>query len=263
MSMSGKKIKRLNVVIALLYIWFGITGMLEGADPSSRFYYVDNIALRIIGAALTVTSIGLLLKKEIARKSFIVLIITCILEMIITFDISSEEKAVVIITAVFAVIIYILPMVFYMLPKVKRCFQLGEWNEYENTYGYDEKQSYKHSGLGIASFVIALASIVIFIVGGIITYNSVVAGISAEEVMQPSPLVALIGILFIGCMISSVVGLILGIVAMFSRKKKRVLAVWGAILNLIITVIFTLSTISSIFNENILDSNYYMLFMGW
>ncbi|MBE6067055.1 MAG: hypothetical protein E7211_05045 [Clostridium lundense] len=64
-------------------------------------------------------------------------------------------------------------------------------------------------------------------------------------------------------MISSVVGLVLGIIGVFARKKKRVFAVWGIILNLIITVIFTLSTISGIFNENILDSNYYMLFIGW
>ncbi|MBM7869903.1 hypothetical protein JOC70_001373 [Clostridium pascui] len=262
MSMSVKKIKRLNVVIALLYIWIGITGMIEGADPSSRFYYVDNIVLRIIGAALTVTSVGLLLKKELARKSFIGLMAACVLEMIITFDISIEEKAVVIITAVFAVIIYILPMIFYMLPKVKRCFQLGEWSQYESTFAnYDEKQDYKHSGLGIASFVIALVSIVIFIVGVIITYNSVIAGISSEEVMQASPIVVLIGILFIGCMISSVVGLVLGIIGVFAREKKRVLAVWGIILNLIITAIFTLSTVSNIFNENILDGNYYMLFI--
>ncbi|WP_186431594.1 hypothetical protein [Clostridium sp. BSD9I1] len=261
--MSTKKIKRLNIVIALLYIWIGITGILEGADPSSRFYYVDNIVLRIIGAALTVTSIGLLLKKELARKSFIVLMVACILEMIITFDISVEEKIVVIVTAVFAVIIYVLPMVFYMIPKVKRCFQLGEWSQYESTYAnYNEKQNYKHSGLGIASFVIALVSIAIFTAGVIITYNSVAVGISSEEVMQASPIVVIIGILFIGGMISSVVGLVLGIIGVFARKKKRVLAVWGIILNLIITAIFTLSTISSIFNENILDGNYYMLFIG-
>lgn len=263
MSMSAKKIKRLNIVISILYICIGATQILEGADASSRFYYIDNIAIRIIGIALIVTSIGLLLKKEIARKSFIALMVISILEIIITFDTSVEEKSLIIFVAMVVVMIYIFPMVFYMLPKTRRCFQLGEWNEYENTYGYDEKQSYKHSGLGIASFVIALVSIVTFIVGGIITYNSVVAGISPEEVMQPSPLVALIGILFIGCMISSVVGLILGIIGVFSRRKKKVLAVWGIILNLIITAIFTLSTISSIFNENILDSNYYMLFIGW
>lgn len=84
-----------------------------------------------------------------------------------------------------------------------------------------------------------------------------------EEAVQASPLVVLIGILFIGCMISSIVRLVLGIIGVFSRKKKKVLAVWGIILNLIITAIFTLSTISSIFNENILDSNYYMLFISW
>ncbi|MPM87769.1 hypothetical protein SDC9_134869 [bioreactor metagenome] len=263
MSMSIKKIKRLNIVIALLYIWFGITGMIEGADPSSRFYYVDNIVLRIIGAALIVTSVGLLLRKEIARKSFVALMVACVLEMIITFDTSVEEKVVIIATAVFAVIIYALPMIFYMLPKVKRCFQLDEWSQYESTFGnYDEKQNYKHSGIGIASFVIALVSIVIFIAGGIITYNSAIAGVSSEEVIQASPIVVIIGILFIGCMISSVVGLVLGVIGVFARKKKRVFAVWGIILNLIITSIFTLSTLSNIFNENILDGNYYMLFIG-
>lgn len=262
--MSSKKIKILNIIIALLYIWIGIIEVLEGAEPSSRFYYIDNIALRIIGATLVVTSIGLILKKEIARKAAVALMIISILEMIITFDISVEEKAVVIIAAVFAVIIYVLPMIFYILPKVKRCFQLKEWNEYESTYeGYNEKQNFKHSALGIASFIIALVSIVIFIVGGIVSYNSIPESVSAEGVMEVSPLLALVGIMFIISMISSLVGLVLGIVGAFARKKKKVLAVWGIILNLIITAIFTLSTISNIFNENILDSNYYMLFIGW
>lgn len=262
LNMSGKKVKRLNIVIAILYIWMGINQILEGADASSRFYYIDNIALRIIGAALIVTSIGLLLKKEIARKSFIALIIISILEIIITFDTSVEEKSLIIFVAVVVVMMYIFPMVFYMLPKVKRCFQLGEWDEYENDYDYDEKQNYKHSGLGIASFVISLVNIVVFIIVGIITYNGIIAGTSSEEVMQASPLVVLIGIISIVCMISSVVGLILGIIGVFTRKKKKVLAVWGIILNLIVTVIFTLSTISNILNQNILDSNYYMLFIG-
>lgn len=100
----------------------------------------------------------------------------------------------------------------------------------------------KHSGPGIASFIIGLISILLAIVGfavtlvGLAEYSTeggVIVMPGPDEVAGNIPLV--IGsMIFILSLLLSVVGVVLGIVGCVIRNRRRVFAILGLVFNAIL-----------------------------
>lgn len=85
----------------------------------------------------------------------------------------------------------------------------------------------KHSGLGIASFIIGLVAGAIqffTILGSGIAEYSAVGGLGDEVYM-------LVGLFICGGMATGVVGLILGIIGLTQKNKKKIFSILGTIIN--------------------------------
>ncbi len=100
---------------------------------------------------------------------------------------------------------------------------------YENYYTESEEYHVsKHSGFGIASFIIALAA------GALECVLIVIAGIL--ETMTPggvdedSPVAMLLGLVVIGGILINLLGIIFGIVGLFQRDRKKPFAVLGVVI---------------------------------
>lgn len=99
----------------------------------------------------------------------------------------------------------------------------------------------KHSGPGIASFVIALVSVAGYIVGFIVA-GSVLA--SAIEMYGPdltpdsSQAFLLLGIIMLALLALNVVGTVVGIIGLVLRNRRKVFAIIGVILNALILLLF-------------------------
>jgi len=102
------------------------------------------------------------------------------------------------------------------------------------------------SGLGIASFVIALVSIVVMIIGFVSAVASIGEFIQPDgsidpESIDPMELGAsmMVGVLAVlGSLAISFVGLILGIVGLVAKYKRKVFGIIGVVLNGLILVGF-------------------------
>ncbi|OWA34631.1 hypothetical protein B9G55_15530 [Saccharibacillus sp. O16] len=98
----------------------------------------------------------------------------------------------------------------------------------------------KHSGLGIASFVLALVGILLFIVSIIAIIGTVASvidssgGIVDPETLNSSGLAMAVGaggLGLLGAAILNLIGVILGIVGLVMKNRKKVFAIIGTILN--------------------------------
>lgn len=82
--MSNDKTYKIFIILfGVLYLIIGLGYLVGGASPDSRFFMLDNLLIRVIGALLIASSIGVLLKKEIARKGIIAGLILSIIEIFI------------------------------------------------------------------------------------------------------------------------------------------------------------------------------------
>lgn len=85
----------------------------------------------------------------------------------------------------------------------------------------------KHSGLGIASFVVSmicgLAILALIVVAGLVEATTP-GGMDAEPVIA-----MVVGLAFILFMLGALVALILGIVALFQKERKKVFAIIGTV----------------------------------
>lgn len=99
----------------------------------------------------------------------------------------------------------------------------------------------RHSRMGIASFIIAILTtvliVVLFIIAGVIG-ASAFSGADPQSIdpqsIQDSPAfagLALVGIGFIVGIGLFLVGLVLGLIGIFQRRRKRLFAVLGTIFN--------------------------------
>lgn len=97
-----------------------------------------------------------------------------------------------------------------------------------------ETEALRQSGLGVASFVIAMLCGLTFF--GALVVAGVVGLRAAEEGGgQPSgALMMMIGFAILGAMGLALLGGILGLVALFQSDRKRLFAVLGLILNLLV-----------------------------
>ncbi|MGA2504591.1 MAG: hypothetical protein ABSG01_10925 [Anaerolineales bacterium] len=101
--------------------------------------------------------------------------------------------------------------------------------------------SQKHSRIGIASFVIGLVSMFIFCLAIVLAFGyglSITATNPSFQVEQSNPTVLGLGLLLFSSPILSLVGAVLGFVAVFQKDKKKLFSVLGIVLNLLIMLTF-------------------------
>jgi hypothetical protein len=89
----------------------------------------------------------------------------------------------------------------------------------------------KHSGLGIASFVMGLIfGLILFVLIGI-------AGV--QEVSNPggmdenSPFAMVLGLLLLGALLMNLVGAALGLAGVLQKNRRKIFAVLGLVFNLL------------------------------
>ncbi|RAI97134.1 hypothetical protein DET54_10594 [Paenibacillus pabuli] len=111
----------------------------------------------------------------------------------------------------------------------------------------------KHSGPGVASFVIGLVSIIGYMLTlGIATMaiNStigvVTTPIQVEEIaLHPAVVLASLAVLV--CLILNLAGLILGLIGLILKNRKKVFAIIGTILSGVMILAFAVLIIAGIY----------------
>ncbi len=117
----------------------------------------------------------------------------------------------------------------------------------------------KHSGLGIASFILAIIAIVLVV--ALIIVTAVIAkdeladialsqgNLTEEQIKEFAPLLIVIFLTFFGSVILSLVGAILGIVGLLQKNRKKLFAILGTLLNslgwIIIIILIVVGTFSN------------------
>lgn len=117
------------------------------------------------------------------------------------------------------------------------------YEPYPPDHEREPKAPLKHSGPGIASFVIGLVAIVgyilIFFIAAMALNDSieVLTPLQAEELaLHPAVILASLAILV--CLILNLAGGILGIIGLVLKNRKKVFAIIGMLLNGIIILAF-------------------------
>ncbi|MCP1134982.1 hypothetical protein NKT34_16905 [Paenibacillus polysaccharolyticus] len=111
----------------------------------------------------------------------------------------------------------------------------------------------KHSGPGIASFVIGLVGflghLVTFVLMSLVLNNSfelIGSSISREE-LAIHPAFVLGSLAFLVCLVFNLIGLILGIIGLALQNRKKVFAVIGTILSGLLILFFTVLVLGGIY----------------
>lgn len=93
-----------------------------------------------------------------------------------------------------------------------------------------------HSGLGIASFIIFIITVVLyFLIFGVSTVFAVVAPELAD---RQSPVMRVTGALLLLGILANIIGLALGITGVTRKNRKKLLSILGLIFNSIILIVF-------------------------
>ncbi|UVI31836.1 hypothetical protein [Paenibacillus spongiae] len=128
-------------------------------------------------------------------------------------------------------------------------------NEYENnTHNHPDgfrpipepamtEQPKKISGLGIASFIIGLVSIITFIVCMVVVTSSIMDYITEDgkpvidaEAVSANVSLILSGLFLLGSLGLSFIGLVLGIVGACMKDRRKAFAIVGIVLNGLLVV---------------------------
>ncbi|HEY2493009.1 MAG TPA: hypothetical protein VGI33_08870 [Paenibacillus sp.] len=127
---------------------------------------------------------------------------------------------------------------------------------YNSTMSFQSPIELKHSGPGIASFIISLVSLlgyiaIVAIAGALIgpylepNGNGFIGSPSREMVTN----IGTLGIVVIVFLLSNLIGVILGIIGVALKNRKKVFAIIGLIMNSIVLVVliafFVISIISA------------------
>lgn len=92
-----------------------------------------------------------------------------------------------------------------------------------------EKPKVKHSGLGLASFIISMVDVIIFV--SVMIIGSMMASKSPMGLDETSPLLLTLGMLIIFSLILCLVGIGLGIAGIVKKNRKKLFAVLGLVFN--------------------------------
>ncbi|AGK96980.1 hypothetical protein [Clostridium pasteurianum] len=114
------------IIFAILYLVLGLLDLISGADADSRFFYFDNWLIRFIGIVLIISSIGLFLRKEIARKGIIVALSLSLIEILIGIPRNMDITEFVIGLILF-LILYVPGLLFFISPENKLWNKIFGW----------------------------------------------------------------------------------------------------------------------------------------
>ncbi|WP_025715943.1 hypothetical protein [Paenibacillus sp. 1-18] len=100
----------------------------------------------------------------------------------------------------------------------------------------------KHSGPGIASFIMSLVSLIGYIIMAIMIIN-LLAHFSQYQTMNPEVVLqqtgtALLPFIFLGSLLLNCSGLVIGIIGIALKNRKKAFAITGLIINALIIVGF-------------------------
>lgn len=87
-----------------------------------------------------------------------------------------------------------------------------------------------HSGLGIASFILALVTGLLLF--GLIMVAGAIGMQNPEAMEGEKPMVMAIGLLFLSLLAMCLVGAVLGLAGLFQRDRHKVFPILGLVLNL-------------------------------
>jgi small-conductance mechanosensitive channel len=98
-----------------------------------------------------------------------------------------------------------------------------------------------HSRLGIASFVIGLISFIIFCLAIVLAFGygvSIASTAPSIQSLESSPMIITFGVMMLVSPVVSLVGAVLGFVAVFQKVKKKLFAILGIVVNLLVVLVF-------------------------
>jgi hypothetical protein len=107
------------IIVNILFMRIGLLDLIFGADKSSKYYYYDDIFVRISGVMYIISSIGLWLKKDLARKTIIFLNLLSMIEVIITTNLADMNRLEGILFLSGMMFIFIGPIMFLLVPSTK------------------------------------------------------------------------------------------------------------------------------------------------
>jgi len=101
-----------------------------------------------------------------------------------------------------------------------------------------ENKNLKHSGYGIASFVISIVNVMLIIIFYKILRNpdSFSGGDEGWGALALYGIVSIIAVVLVGS--SSLLGLTLGIISFYSQSRKKVFGILGCVFNGLLILIF-------------------------
>lgn len=113
----------------------------------------------------------------------------------------------------------------------------------EPEYKYEENpRDYKHSGPGIASFVIAMVTLVCYAIAFVYTGAKAAKFLGENNKLLPesAEIIMYLGISVLILVALNVIGTVTGIVGLTFRQRRKVFAVLGTIINAIFVLLFML-----------------------
>ncbi|WMJ87103.1 hypothetical protein [Anaerocolumna sp. MB42-C2] len=120
--MIQKKKDRITIIIlSIFYITIGLGFLFGGASSDIRFYAFDNLFIRINGIFLIVSCIGLLFKKEIARKGIILSLVLAVVEIFIGVPKESEIQKMINDICIM-LMIYVPGLIYFIVIKNRNYF---------------------------------------------------------------------------------------------------------------------------------------------
>ena len=88
------------------------------------------------------------------------------------------------------------------------------------------------NGPGVASFILSLINVVIWIIGIYFSYSLTMSGFTEED-----PEVAALGMVMLVAFITTIVGMILGIVGCALSNRRKAMAITGLIINVLLLLL--------------------------
>jgi hypothetical protein len=249
LNKKGGRVKISVIIFAIVFLFIGVDQFIEGADLGSRFYYYDNIFVKVMGCLFITISVALAFRKRFARKGIILLCLISIIELVLTLDFNSLSGGEIVVIISFIGFIYLLPIIFFSTSKVKGYFEALNYEddlvESERIkQSFEEEEGEEQSSEKTAKFkkqdrnilIISLVNIIMFVAMLIMIkielYN--------ENMSELTTTGALIGVTVIVNAICSIIGTSIGISGIRSKNSKKTASIWGTVINSVIVSIYVL-----------------------
>ncbi|UQZ35855.1 hypothetical protein C2I18_21365 [Paenibacillus sp. PK3_47] len=128
-------------------------------------------------------------------------------------------------------------------PRFKNEMEPGAPVYGEEMYPYQEnKRDFKHSGPGIASFIIALVTLIGYAVSFVFVgfHAANVLDVNNDVLVESAETIMYLGLSVLILAALNVIGAVTGIIGMTLRRRKKVFAIIGTIINGLFLLLFML-----------------------